>query len=221
VEAQPHLSSAAQYPVPVNSAGGWPDLLVLQLSGVDVDLNLGTVQYGNFLSTPWGAFRWTEYLVDVSMTATGATVPYVRARGLGSIEAVQGASSPIRPAISPPRSPRINGTDAFAATTGVTTTPTFSWSAPALSTGIGTNTHYAVLLYALGNSNGRTTSTWVGSVADLTDTQVQIPAGLLQAGKQYYAEIAVDTGPGVAHVTPRRVGLPRAWAFTITGIFSP
>jgi hypothetical protein len=127
-------------------------------------------------------------------------------------------AGPIAPVLSPPKSPRVNGKDAFANQTGTGVQPTISWSPPAL----GAPTSYVVeilptaLPCSMAGQTVGVTATVHGS------TSFKVPPGLLQAGLGYRAVITARQAPWDAlDVGPFRTGTPLHSAQVVTAMFSP
>jgi len=123
----------------------------------------------------------------------------------------------ITPVIGPPKSPRVNGANAFTAQTGVGLQPTISWSAPAL----GTATSYTIDVEA--TTPCGLSGQIVGFSAVIHNgTSFKVPAGILKSGFAYRATITarqaawdtVDSGPF-------RTGTPRHVAQCVTSTFVP
>jgi hypothetical protein len=207
------LGYPAHSPSALNSWGGTADLFNFVPVDPLADANLGSVSFGLFLPSPWSYVRFSSYGAAKSMLATGATVPFSQNIGMTAFEPLPGAASPIQPVLTPPRTLRINGSVAYPDLAGVGTTPTLSWSSPA-SVPAGIPVFYSVSIYRLGVSatGGRTRATFVASASHLTGTSLQIPAGLLTAGVQYYAGITASAGDSDVH---------RYAASSVTGIFTP
>jgi hypothetical protein len=129
------------------------------------------------------------------------------------------APTPIVPVVSPPRSPRVNDLDAHVERTGVGTTPTISWSAPAL----GSPDRYAVTLVRL--FVGVAGQTVAESVANLRTRSraVTIPPGILQAGERYYALVTAAVGSPVPYEALRGRGIRTGYGYAtaITAAFEP
>jgi hypothetical protein len=86
-----------------------------------------------------------------------------------------------------------------------------AWSAPS----VGTPTQYAVTVYELyASAANRTAYRFVGSVLT-PHTSVQLPAGILAAGKRYFFLLEADgQKPGSA-------GLDDAYGSTSSGVLEP
>jgi len=120
-----------------------PSTLVTSLATLDVltdpsDVDYGTIRYGQFLDPFWKEFRRVFFLFNVANSFATATfqsdVP-MSAVGAGAIT----------PVVSPPKSPLVNGMDAFSFPSGVGSQPTISWSPPV----IGTASSYVVEIFAM------------------------------------------------------------------------
>lgn len=181
------------------------------------DLDLGSLAYGQFLDPGlWRERLAVEFRVHVSYLAQGASIPLDVIASIGWKEVLATAPSPSAPTLGPAGAPLIEGLDAFVARTGVGTTPTLSWSAPSL----GTPSHYEVHLYELFEQGGASVATRRGVF--LTDaTQVRFHAGVLTAGKSYFARLVARTAPGTFSTAPSRTSNTGAFAESLTATFSP
>ncbi len=117
------------------------------------DYDYGALAYGQFLDARYKEYTNLVFAFNVSFTAAGAT-PSARVAGLLSSRASVTATA-FAPLLRPPKAPRVNGLDAFAARTGVTTTPNLTWTAPAL----GTATSYSIEIVKVENIGGATVLT--------------------------------------------------------------
>jgi hypothetical protein len=181
------------------------------------DVDYGTVSYGRFLEPFWQEARYVLYFFDMDLTFPGR-VPYPwYSNGLVSLVPAT-SSTPIAPAISPPRAPRIEGRDAFAPQTGVGLEPTLSWSPPRF----GNATSYLVTITPVFVNGVRPPGIQSLSLSVYTGTSVRIPAGFLAAGVMYVASIAAISAPWDAlDRPPFRMGMPLHQADCVTGIFAP
>jgi hypothetical protein len=176
-----------------------------------IDADFGTLAYGQFLDPLWKEVRRVFYTFDVtSVGEQGLLFSDVPASAL--------PAGPIAPVLSPPKSPRVNGKDAFANQTGTGVQPTISWSPPAL----GAPTSYVVeilptaLPCSMAGQTVGVTATVHGS------TSFKVPPGLLQAGLGYRAVITARQAPWDAlDVGPFRTGTPLHSAQVVTAMFSP
>src|SRR6185503_5001252 len=121
-------------------------------------------------------------------------------------------SGGIAPTLGPVKAPLINGKDAFTPQTAVTIGPTLSWTAPALGTASG----YRVTIY-----NASTRGALLSATV-FTQTQFQVPAGVMAAGGTYFATITSLSGASFAlDAGLQRTGTPTAQAPCVTAAFSP
>jgi hypothetical protein len=183
----------------------------LQSTDGTSDVNGGTFPYGQFLDTFWKEVRRVFYSFDVS--SVGATAV------LQSDVPAQGATSvPITPALGPPKSPRVNGNDAFVSQTSVGLQPTISWSPPAL----GDATSYLVEVIATAlpcDAGGQ-----IAGVSALVRTgrSFKVPPGILRSGIGYRATITARQAPwDTADAGPFRTGTPLHTAQAVTAQFVP
>jgi hypothetical protein len=121
-------------PAPV--AVGSPILFQMSLpAGTGDFATTASLAYGQFLdATLWNEWRRIDFSAPVSYSAPLSTVALIDEAMLGRAEPMSPTvPTPIVPTLGPVQSPLVNGTlGAFASLAGVTTTPTLSWSAPAL-----------------------------------------------------------------------------------------
>ena len=88
------------------------------------------------------------------------------------------SSAPVTfgPVVSPPRTPLLNGANAFTSTIGTSTSPTLSWTAPSLAP---TGTFYEVSVFELTNNAGTTRATLAAKfdvkIATATDVYLRGP----------------------------------------------
>jgi hypothetical protein len=94
------------------------------------------------------------------------------------------SASPLAPVVSPVNNPTIAGVSFFNNQSGVSATPTISWTAPT----IGTVNAYQVYIGMLINPASTIQNIPVANFIT-TGTSVSIPPGLLSAGTEYIAQI--------------------------------
>jgi hypothetical protein len=200
--------------------GGTPETFRMVRGGGTADVTLtAPVVYGQFLDEAlWSEWRSASFTATVSYTAAGATVPYAARASIGRREPMLPAPpAPIVPAVRPVQSPLVGGSPALGAIAPTGLTPVISWSPPAGSV----PTSYRVTIHRLGNDLGATRSTPVASWL-VAGTSVQVPSGVLQAGGEYYAEIAAQLRDAERFdVAPERAPRSRSHATTLTSPFSP
>src|SRR5262249_1817641 len=126
------------------------------------------------------------------------------------------SAGPVQPVLSPIQDLQVNGMSALSDLTGVTKTPTVSWTAPA----VGTPAHYAVHIEKLTNNNGATPTPIIANLYT-KDTKLDIPSGVLADGNTYFIRVtAVETQIDVtAH--PFRTSLESARADAFSNLISP
>jgi hypothetical protein len=204
VAAIPH---SVQYPdMPLDLPT--PVLGVTPASPVDADY--GQITYGQFLDP-----LWKEY-VNVGC---GFRVPSEQASAIlnSSLPMSALGTTPIAPVVGPPKSPRIDGKNAFVRQLGVGVQPRISWSAPA----IGAPTSYVVEIgaAALPCASGQT----VGVSAVIhSGTSFKVPPDILRTGIGYRAVITARQAPwDTPDAGPFRTGTPLHTAQTVTSLFVP
>jgi hypothetical protein len=130
---------------------------------------------------PDGGFANSSFSTSISASDLLATFP-----------------SPLRPPVSPPQNPAVNGSSAFSNLT-VDSTPLISWQPPAR----GTPTYYRLRFREvyIGGSGNAVKGLYTGYLRT-TATSVRVPPGMLTPGKMYVMylsaiekNIDVETGP--------------------------
>jgi hypothetical protein len=175
------------------------------------DADYGTIAYGQFLGAEWKEVRYVSYFASANVPQPGSTELVPASAFFTSFEAMP-ADDEIVPVLGPPRSPTIQGLDAFAAQSGVGLRPTISWKPPRL----GSATSYTVSLFPTDTADGSVSITVYGV------TSVQIPAGILKAGKMYSAVITANSAPWDSLDRPVfRLGVPSSSADCATAAFTP
>jgi hypothetical protein len=157
---------------------------LLAVTGPGTDVNLGAVKYGDPFPAAWGQVIFVSEQAVVPSPGGGG--PSGGIGVFGPVEQI--AAGPIWPVVSPVREPKVEGQSAFGALSGVSTTPTLTWSAP----GIGTPSSYVVSLWQI-------PSTQV-AVLFTTDTSMTLPPGLMEEGSSYYFQITARAVNGAADV---------------------
>jgi hypothetical protein len=191
---------------------GTPDLLLMEISPGSPDQNLVDVRYGQFLPESWIEYRAVYYVATLPVTAPGAASASGVGARIGRYDPLPSPSGPVLPLVTPPRTPRIAGVDAFQDPTAVGSTPTLSWSAPA----IGAPTSYTIYIaQPMVGANGATV---LRTIAYLTTggTSMTIPTSVLQPGVAYVALItAYVKSPDTSDHAPYHVSYPYAFASAV------
>ena len=193
-----------------DSPGGQSTSSLLYVQGPsNANVDYGIVAYGQFFGPAWQEARYVLYQFDAEIPLAGTKATFSAFAQLLSLERAETAG-PIAPAVGPPRSPRINGFDAFSQQSGVGTEPTLSWSPPSL----GAATSYNVNIYSA--------SAPAVSILIYSGTSLQIPPGFLSPGTQYVATITANSAPwDELDRAPFRTGLPMHSADCVTSVFTP
>jgi hypothetical protein len=177
------------------------------------DVDYGTVAYGKFLDPSWKEVRYVLFTAQADVPQPGTSAPFTTIGAFISYEAMP-ADDEIVPVLGPPRSPKIQGRDAFQAQAGVGLHPTLSWSPPRL----GSATSYTV---TIGTVTGTPAITSV-SLTVYGVTSLQIPNGLLQPGATYIATITANSAPWDSLDRPVfRLGVPSSYSDCMTAVFAP
>jgi hypothetical protein len=203
--------------VPRGGFGASADLLTLFLNPGAMDIDLGTLHYGNPFPAEWGTVAAASCYFGVTYQAPGAGSTVTRSAAV--IVELDGATlhGPIAPLVGPPSNPQVAGLDAFTARSGIGTTPTVSWGPPA----VGTATSYRVTVVELYADAGKSNSRSV-AVLRTVASSVQIPPGVMAAGKAYYLRIAaVTAASGDITTHPYRYALPDGSAELLTATIVP
>jgi hypothetical protein len=127
---------------------------------------------------------------------------------------ITGTSATLLPDVGPVLSPQINGTDLFQPQQGVGPSPTISWSPPASGSASG----YFINVFRLSKTLATTNQSFVGSVIT-SETSVQLPPGMLEAGNSYFIQVK-STNLGNIDA-PNRGRFPDSVSFISSAIVSP
>ena len=205
---------------------GTPDLAVLVPDAGTADLDFGTLTFGN----PFGAAdQYAEIDSDFAMTYSipGASGVWIQHPAIGVRDLAANMSfAGLVPRISPPRTVAIQGgagcptgCTVTADRAGVSTTPTFSWTAPAA----GTPDAYLVFIGHLHPDNaGRITASAVARLWTRPPaTALQVPPGVLSAGQYYWAEVVAYVGHGESATHPLKLESEVDFAIASTSKFTP
>jgi hypothetical protein len=203
-------------------SASYPDMPIDEVTGIlslepssPVDADYGTLAYGQFLDPFWKEVRTVSYAFRVGSVGSDPVIAVMRS----DIPVSALTAGPIVPVVSPPKSPRVNGNDAFVTQAGVGLQPTIAWSPPAL----GAPTSYVVEIIPAGisscNMNGQT----VGVAAVIhSGTSFKVPPGVLKAELAYRATITARQAPwDTMDAGPFRTGTPLHSAQCVTSTFTP
>ena len=174
------------------------------------DVDYGTVSYGQFFDALWKEERRVVYSFEVVYERASAVF-------LSSEALADSTVGGITPVIGPPRTPKVNGANAFTSQTGVGLQPTISWSAPAL----GTATSYVVDIVAAFPCGMSGQVIGLSAVVH-NGTSFKVPTGILQAGVPYRTTITARQAPwDTLDAGPLRRGTPLHTAQCVTSTFVP
>lgn len=152
------------------------------------DFDLGSQGFSNPFSESSTALGYMFVdCVEVPYTASGATWPaWFDFCAFTSSTTAPSSGSPLAPGTGPVTNPMINGVSFFQNQTGISATPTISWSAPS-----GQSSAYEVWLWELENNFGISEGQWVAGfyIPTAQVTSVTVPSGILSGGSTYFAEI--------------------------------
>jgi len=182
-------------------------------------LDFGQVHYGNPFPSDWAQIMESYHGFTVRYMAPGATVALPFERFLYGVDLVPTASADpalnLRPRMTPVRSPSVNGKTLFENQLAVGTSPTFSWTVPA----VGTPDRYLVTLRRLFATGPRSESRTVGRFYT-SDTSMVMPPGLMLPGEVYFLTISAIAA-GSPTSSPARSKLPYAFATMMSALISP
>lgn len=216
--ASDDYSNCGLFAQPGSGAHGFftssPDLVFATPTNGSTDITM-TMSYGNPFDPSWPLVAATGYAFAVSYTAAGATATTIDG-SVWSYQLLSSLPSPIVPMVGPVLTPTINGSNAFAAQTGVGATPLIAWSPPS----IGTPTSYWVTVRQVNNVGGKTQLAFVANLPTQR-TSVRIPPGLLQKGATYMFVITAYVEAIDYTVTPLVDAYPEAFADVLTATVTP
>lgn len=179
-----------------------------QQPGILTDQNLGTLNYNDPFSSTWTRAEsfCEEAIIPVPVPDSTSTVNFALVTG----ESVAPSSNAIAPIVGPVQNPTINGGNLFTAATLSTTTPSFSWTAPASGAPYG----YGVSTYVLSNPSGMPNYLNAG-VFYTSQNSVTLPP--LSSGNTYvFAITALVDATANIQTSPNRSALPTAFANVVS-----
>jgi len=193
-----------------------PDFLILPFDPASTTtVESGPMAFGAPLAGRWGAHWIASADVHVPVQVGTIQAGFVASvRSMGAI--VEGANDVVLdgPRLGLPRAPRMNGLDLFTRRDGVGLTPTLAWDAPAPGPADG----YTVQLVRL---DGVGNPPWTyAAMIDTAETTLELPPGLLEAGKEYVVIIRAYRR-GVQVRAPLRISLPLDEGVQVTAKFTP
>jgi len=196
-----------------NDAKSPPSLLTFGVptSGL-ASLDFGTLSYGDPYPSAWQRLMRIQAQFPVSYTYAAITTPR-NATMTRVVPHATADASVIAAVLGPPTAPKLDGADAFAATS-ISTVPLVSWSPPTL----GTPTDYEVQVYEVAQNGSSLKFT---SVIKLTtkQTSLRIPTGFLLGQRPYVISITARMRQGVdIYTTPLQAGDTAASAEVLTAL---
>jgi hypothetical protein len=212
VKALPLWSSLA----PLPSAGALELATFDQPTGT-VGVGLAApLAYGQFLPAPWSEWREVRYGVSVGYQASPTSAALPQDSFIQRRDALPAGTGTVGPLLTPVRVPLLNGASALADQSGVTGTPTFSWTPPA----VGSPSVYVLEVFALSDVAGQTVATPV--LRYLTgSTSVTVPTGYLAGAGPFFARITAIAGARPYLSAPLRGVRAESRATALTGTFTP
>jgi hypothetical protein len=176
-----------------------------------------TLPYADPYPPSWGRFCGAYMHYTVPVLIPGASAPVEVTAVIYTNDTVARFNAgPVRPIVTPPLDPKINGRSAFTETTGATTTPLVSWSPPA----VGEPEVYKVFVMHARVSGGVASTSTVATLWT-EDTSVRIPPEILQSGESYVLKIEALIEDGVSATRPFHRALHRGFAQLITARLTP
>ncbi len=177
-----------------------------------VDVNLGTVRYGNPFPASWGTYVEVAQVWDVSIAAPGGTSVLESALS-GIITTAAGISAgPIRPLVTPVTEILLDGMSTAGALSGISSVPVLSWTPPAN----GSPSAYVVAIVDTSASDDA-----IPPIIETTTTTARIPSGLLQSGHLYYFVVTAVVSSIEVSTSPFRAAPTYGFADALTSVVSP
>jgi hypothetical protein len=189
------------------------DLLALPVASGTGRVATGAMDYGVPNQGAWGT-HWIATVDRVVGVGLDGTIGGVGPQGyFGTSIRTMAATSPSvalpAPIISLARNPRAGGQDLFAPLGGVGLAPTFSWDPPT----IGVPDMYTLMIVRF-EGVGSPPRTVVAELST-TGTSIELPPGILEAGRRYIA-ILRATKRALVEEAPLRVKLPISSSIQVT-----
>lgn len=172
------------------------------------DENLGTLQYPDSFPATWTRSETfcEEAIVPIAVPNSTATVNFA----LVTSTSAAPSSAPLAPLVGPVQNPTINNASLYTAATLTTTTPSFSWTAPAGATPYG----YRIEAFVQETLNGLPYYAPAGSFYT-SQTSVTLPP--LSGGNSYvFCVTALVDGAANVQTAPLRSALPTGFASVVS-----
>lgn len=196
--------------------GSTPDLLLFYGDGLATDVSV-TMKYGNPYPAAWSTVGAVEYAFLVGYGVPGNSTSDLRTFYFSTTDPDSLAAQPVQPLLTPARDVLVNGKPASGALTGVTTTPTVSWTAPMT----GTADLYQVQLTRLYGQAGKTRAETLANLYT-RDLSVTIPPDHMKAGEVYLISITAFAAGGMdLSRRPFRRPLKLTFVSTLTETLTP
>ena len=206
-----HYLGATAYGSPTDAGivGGAADLFYYN-TDTQTDANVDFV-YGNPFTTGFTRVFGASYRRTLHFKAPGASMDAYLPGTLSSVSLT--APSTVAPVLSPVTGIKVDGKDANVALTGISNTPTLSFTPPTTGTAAG----YVIQVVRFGvNSRG---GTQIASISELysTQTSLVVPPGVLDNSSLYVFIIKARSLQGVdLESSPFRRRVPTATADALT-----
>jgi hypothetical protein len=182
------------------------------------DLN-ASFSYGDPYPSTWVEQVQFQYLVNVNLTAPGATNPAQFTAGSISNELVSTVNAQaITPRVGPVASLTIDGQSAFGSSiSNVSVVPTLSWKP-----GVGTTHNYNVTLFQVSKDGSGNTNYNQIHVFNTTSTSVAIPPSILNGGgSAYFVQVKSWYAPSYDPAHPNeRPTATNAWSTAVSNVFT-
>jgi hypothetical protein len=182
------------------------------------DMDSGMLSYGNPFPSSWGVYGTFETRFAVSYSIPGAAMPVVVHGGIVyAADLNMLSSSGAAPPVGPVQNLQVNGMPASGPLTGVTPTPTITFTRPS----IGTAHSYLVRIRAVTMAVGMAPQTQDVASFTTQGTSVTVPAGILTAGNYYVIRVTAIFSPRDSFDAPDRGHFPYGTADALSGLIQP
>ena len=205
---------------------GLPDMLLLNAPLSGPDLTSGTMFYGTPLAGTFNAFGTIALNCSIPLTVPGlGGAVYLNAGYRQDMAIGPLVASPIVPVMSGPQNLKINGLDFFSAQSGVGTSPTLTWQAPA----IGAPSLYSVSVQRLYRDAKNRLRRAPRAIANLQtrDTSITLPQVLTVdpalPTPQFFVLTVIASSNGNPNLAdaPNRGLLPDSSATALSAVMTP